>query len=83
MSTNREALMLVDEMRKRGVRSFTIGNVSCEFAPAEPTHVAQPKAVDEDLCKCGHSLSAEHQNGFCIAQGGGCDPTKCAPAEKQ
>lgn len=82
MSTDHvSALRLVDEMRSRGVLRFTIGDVSAEFAPVEPKHVPMAKPIDPDLCRCGHSLNNEHNNGLCIAHGGGCDPVKCAPAE--
>lgn len=72
------ALKLVDEMRQRGVTKFTVGDVSAEFAPAE-VKMPTTKPVDEDMCKCGHSLSVEHMNGVCIAVGGGCDPRACSP----
>lgn len=87
MSTDHiSALRLVDEMRKRGVSRFTIGDVSAEFHPTEPgaRPLPAPRPGDEesDFCRCRH-LKTEHTNGLCTAVGGGCEPSVCAGPEKK
>jgi hypothetical protein len=78
MSDHAAALLLVDEMKRRGVRAFQIGDVHVEFATVaapEPTLKSDKGAPDADVCGCGHSLS-DHVNGLCCRND--CSPDKCS-----
>lgn len=70
-----QALSFLDEMKRRGVRSFKFGELSVDFAPAEPPPLKEAKRVEADVCQCGHGFHA-HQSGLCLA---GCEPEKCLP----
>lgn len=72
-----QALTFLDEMKRRGVRTFKFGELEAEFAPAEAPPMKESKAVAElDNCKCGHALHA-HNGGLCLQ---GCEPDKCMEA---
>jgi hypothetical protein len=70
-------LALVDAMKARGVRSFTVGDMRVEFgapeAPLSP-ELSGP-AADIEQCACGCPL-AGHMGGMCVTAG--CEPSKCA-----
>lgn len=81
-----ELTAAIEMLRARGVKSYVDvagGGFNVEFFPPEPP----PGPVQRDTsgaaegmakkCRCGH-WDYEHVNGLCAAQGGGCDPVKCA-----
>lgn len=77
-----QALSLVDEMKRRGVRRFEVpGVVSAEFEPPREAPLKpDAKRADPEQCACGHAMHA-HVNGLCTAND--CGPEKCIPREEQ
>lgn len=84
-----DTLALVDAMKSRGVRAFHVGDVRVEFvsepskleAASSPAPAPAPApAADRTHCACGHALT-DHQNGMCVAIGGGCDSEACEDKE--
>jgi hypothetical protein len=77
--TATELLYLADEMKARGVKSFTCEGASVEFGVPEPALPAsKAEAPKDEKCRCGHHADDEHMQGLCIK---GCEPTLCAPPE--
>lgn len=76
--TSAEALTFLDEMKRRGVRTFTFGELSAEFAPSEAPMRPEAKTLQTDTCQCGHGLH-EHQSGLCLR---GCEVDKCVTEGK-
>lgn len=72
-------MMLVDQLRARGVRRYRTSELELELGATESPSPPEmkPNAVPPDACKCGHPEYA-HVNGLCVH---GCDVEKCAPEE--
>ncbi len=82
MSDKLSLLRMIDELQKRGVKSFSGlidgEQVALEFGPlTEPVPASAP-FVDPEQCRCGHA-GFQHQSGLCIL---GCDPEKCIEPDK-
>lgn len=76
MTDHAATLALVDAMKARGVRSFTVGDTRVEFGPADaPLSKPDAAAGDDGVCNCGCPL-AGHMGGMCVTAG--CEPSKCA-----
>ena len=77
MNDHATTLALVDAMKARGVRSFTVGDTRVEFGPAAeaPLRPDSKAPSEDDRCACGHEQS-DHMNGLCCRND--CDPAKCA-----
>lgn len=71
-----DLVALTDKLKERGVRSFSLGRFSVNFAAPEAPPLKE-KASDGDACNCGHPLH-HHNNGLCLI---GCEPDKCAGPE--
>lgn len=77
-------LAVTDAMKSRGVRSFEVaGKLRVEFgdAAAAPSKSDAKLTPEDERCACGHLLT-DHQNGLCVAMGGGCDPAQCEAKEE-
>lgn len=78
MTDHAATLALVDAMKAKGVRSFTVGDVRVEFGPSDAplSKIDAPGAAEGENCKgCGCPL-AGHMGGMCVTAG--CAPEKCA-----
>lgn len=79
IETSAELAALVDTLKARGVRAFSVDGIRVEFAPAaEPTPIAGPAEADPEICNCKCPVYA-HVNRLCI---NGCEPGLCAGPEE-
>jgi hypothetical protein len=67
----------------RAVR-VKLGDIEVELHPsafaAPPTAASDKADVINDVCRCGHSLSVEHNETGCLL---GCPESVCAPASEE